>query len=437
MIKKIVLVKPPERSFFNYGTFSLAVIAASVRNTAKVILLDASQLQSQKAAHEIFSFEPDLIGITVMSLTSVGPAAKFVREMRQAGMSLGNKAAGVSVVAGGHGATLDPKTLLLAGAEAVIMGEGERSLRQIVQDGIVPGAPGIACLDRGQMIIGPSQSLIQPLDELNPPARDLMPLSSPYDIHLMETSRGCPHNCSFCEASQFYTRQWRPYSPRRVAEEVTRLVTEYDAWIIHFADDNFAASPDRVLCICEELKRVPRPAYFITAARGDDLLRNPDVLPSMASAGILRVTVGVETLNPSTALANQKSVSLELYKDVFKRMRTLGIFSLASFIVGLPGEKPDARKQAVELALEVQPDSVSFLPFWPFPGNPFETNHDNYRPKSEDISDAHKFSVAFHEHPRVKKNLTAAEEKGGIRGLHAEAVLAKYARGHHQPDSGA
>lgn len=431
MIKKIVLVKPPEFSSFNFGTFSLAVIAAAVRDTAEVMILDASHLSPQKAAKDAFSFKPDLIGITVMSLNSVGPAARFIREIKKAGRKFGNDAASVTVVAGGHGATQNPIALLLAGANAVVMGEGEITLRQIVHNGIVPGAPGLACLERNHLIVGPSQPLIQPLDELQSPARDLMPLLPPYSIHLMETSRGCPHECSFCETSQFYSRRWRPYSAQRVAEEVARLVTEYGAWIIHFADDNFSASPDRVLCMCEELQRVPRPACFMTSGRGDDLLKNSDVLPAMASVGILKVSVGVETLDPSTGLANQKLISIEIYKDLFKRMRTLGIFSLASFIVGLPEETPDARQQALELALEVQPDSVTFLPFWPFPKTPHETDQGNYRPQFKDISDAQSFTIAFHQHPQVKKNLIAAEKNGGIRGLHAEAVLTKYAQDQH------
>jgi hypothetical protein len=90
---------------------------------------------------------------------------------------------------------------------------------------------------------GPFQELIRPMDSLQPPARDLMP--PPGDgIHLMETSRGSPHSCDFCETTRLYGRSWRPHSPERVAAEVIRLVEGHDAVIYQQITISCVLSPD-------------------------------------------------------------------------------------------------------------------------------------------------------------------------------------------------
>ncbi len=422
MERKVVLVKPPERSRFNFGTFSLGVLAAAVRHLIDVSILDATDLPVSEAAEEVWSRQPELIGVTVMGLASVRPAADFIRQLKAAGDDHGNYARSASIIAGGHGASMVPAILLQAGADGVVIGEGELTFQQIVEKGIRPEAPGVACLVGNRVVSGPPQRLIDPLDRLTPPARDLMP-PPPDGIHLMETSRGCPHACAFCETTRFYRRRWRPHSPQGVAAEVKRLVDDYDAWIIHFADDNFAASRSRVRRICEELQNQTLPAFFMASARADDLVADPDLLPVMAAARILRITVGVETLDSEIASEVGKPIPPETYEEAFGRMRELGIFSIASFIVGLPGEDPEVRERSVELAVEAGPDSAHFLPFLPFPGIPLAWGRHGFDPDPADIRDAQRFNLAFFQHPTVQARLEAAAASSGIRGLLARATL--------------
>ena len=77
----------------------------------------------------------------------------------------------------------------------------------------------------GEVIRTPSRPLIENLDILKEPAWDL--LNSPPDgVYLLETSRGCPHGCTFCETTRFYGRRWRARSPELVARDVARLVED-------------------------------------------------------------------------------------------------------------------------------------------------------------------------------------------------------------------
>jgi len=419
MKKRLVLVKPPEVSNFNFGTFTLAVLAGAVRDAADVVLIDATELAVDKAVQKVLAENPDIIGVTVMSHESSISARDFIQSLK---IGIKESCTSPIIIAGGHGASMFPEPLLEAGASAVVFGEGEITLLQIIEQGIIPGAKGICCESKEGIVRGKPQPMVFPLDRLNTPARDL--ITNPGTVFLMETSRGCPHSCLFCETTRFYGRQWRPFSPSRVAEEVRELIEKYSAWIIHFADDNFAADPQRVLSICEELQKGPLPAVILASARADDLFSNPGLLEAMSSAHIRRVTVGVESLDPFTARKAGKQVPLHVYREVFKKMRTCDIFSVASFIVGLPGEIPEARAKSVSFALEAAPDSAHFLPFLPLPGTPYAKGYPSCKADPKDILDSAAYNATFRMHNSTISRLSEAVAAGGIRGLFAEKVLA-------------
>ena len=425
MIEKVVLVKPPERSSFNFGTFSLAVLAASVRGCVDVSILDATELSVDEAVAAVSVHRPDLIGVTTMSWASVPAVAGFVRSLHRWRNSLEENDRRPLFITGGHGASIAPRSLLKAGADAAVIGEGERAFQEIVEYGIQAGRPGVVCRDQeGHIVAGPKRAPVRPLDRLPMPARDLIP-PPPDGVHLMETSRGCPHLCAFCETTRFYGRQWRPYSPERVVAEVQTLMDVYDATIILLADDNFCASPRRVLRICELLQGKDLPALFMVSARADDLVADPELLPAMAAARMLRVCVGVETLNPDMALAAGKPISGETYRAAFQRLRELGMFGIASLIVGLPGETARVRRCAVEQAVSAGPDAAQFVAFQAFPGTPMGEGRSSCEPDPADVDDALRFTADFYQHPAVRGRLSKAAAEEGIRGTLARGVLAK------------
>lgn len=414
----VVLVKPPERSRFSFGAFSLAVLAAAVRDLADVRILDATTLAPSAAVEKIIAPHPDWVGITTMALTSLPPACDLVIKIRK-------EMPYVRIVVGGHGASMLPRIPLAMGADAVICGEGETTFRMLLERGLKSNLPGTVRLIDGVLHHGPAAQLVYPLDRLQVPARDLMP--DPEDrVHLMETSRGCPHACRFCETTRFYGRKWRAFSPKRVTAEVRSLVRNLEAWIIEITDDNFAANHRRVLEICETLKKEELPAFFLLSARADDLFTHSELLPAMAEAHMLRISVGVETLSPTLASVAGKYIPLEIYHALFQRMRTLGIFSVASFIIGLPGEMPRDRAETLDLAVTAAPDAAQFIPFYPFPGVPMTASHHNLEPAPDAVRDAERFTIAFYQHADVYSRLLRASMGGDIRAMLARGTLKKY-----------
>lgn len=196
--------------------------------------------------------------------------------------------------------------------------------------------------------------------------------------------------------------------------------------IIVITDDNFAADHERVLSICRMLENQDLPAFFMVSARADDLANNAGLLPAMARARMLRISVGVETLSPDLARAAGKFISLETYRELFHRMRSLGIFSVASFIVGLPGETSRERSETLDKALEAAPDSAQFVPFYPYPGVPMASGRRGFDPSPDALRDAERFTSAFYRHYNVHSRLLQASATDGIRGRLARGTLEKY-----------
>ncbi len=415
----VVLVKPPEQSRFNFGTFSLGVLAASVRDLAVIHILDATDLTLDATVDHIDALEPDWVGITTMALSSLSPATKLIKSLKP-------RVPQAWIIVGGHGASMLPRIPLEAGADAVVTGEGEVAFRRLMEKGIELDSPGVGQLIDGALRTAPKPPPIRPLDKLLPPARDLMPKPE-NQVHLMETSRGCPHDCRFCETTRFYGRRWRYHSPQRVADEVRHLVSDVGAWIIEITDDNFGASRRRVLQICERLTNQALPAVFLLSARADDLLARPELLPAMARARMLRISVGVETLSPKLARSAGKFIALDIYRELFNKMRNLGMFSVASFIVGLPGETSAERERTLRLALSAGPDSAQFVPFYPFPGVPLAEGYSGCDPSPDAIAAAARLTAEFYNADEVRNRLLRAAQGGDVRASLAQGTLEKYA----------
>lgn len=410
---KIVLVKPPEHSLLNFGTFSLAVIAAAIRDYADITIFDFTDTALDQAVGKTVEKNPDIVGVTTMGRTSVEPTCAYVRRLR-------NVYDGIIVV-GGHGATMMPYPVLQAGATAVVCGEGESTFTEIVNTGITDTVKGLALLRDGNVIKTPVRPLIEPLDTLPEPARDLAG-SSPEGIGLVETSRGCPYKCLFCEASRFYQGVWRPFSPARVVEDIENVVSS-GATIVHIVDDNFTVDPQRVLQICETLEKKELPLFFYFSARSDDLL-HPGLVSALARAHFLRAGIGIETLEPELAHFIGKPISFDIHKEACTKLRKAGIFTVASFITGLPGETDDMRKRCVELAVKVGADAAQFVPFQPLPGTPLEKG--TGEPKAWAEKAAAQYTTEFRRHPEVVSRLLESSRNYTVRGMLARSTLAKW-----------
>lgn len=105
MKKKILLVKPPEKASFNFGTFSLGVLAAAVEKQADVSIIDATDYSLEYTVNQIFLQKPDILGITAMGLPSIRPVELLILHFLNRKRKIQNSFP-VRIIVGGHGASM-------------------------------------------------------------------------------------------------------------------------------------------------------------------------------------------------------------------------------------------------------------------------------------------------------------------------------------------
>ena len=169
----------------------------------------------------------------------------------------------------------------------------------------------------------------------------------------LNTSRGCPHNCAFCESHTVSGRKWRAQSPERVANDVEWLAG-LGAKGIYFREDNFGFRKDRLHSICElMLKRGSRVKWAceIRADAGAD----PELIEHMARAGCRGLYVGAESGSPRMLKLFRKGITVGQVEQTCANAARHGIEVGLSFVVDHPSEDAADRRATKDLIRRVGP----------------------------------------------------------------------------------
>ena len=382
MLPRVLLVNPPQRRVYagavtpvglpHSPVLSLATVAAGlIREGFSVRVFDFNQAENleKKFRALVSGYRPDFVGVTFTTplfSEAVGIAALVKREAPDA----------VLIAGGPHLSALPEETLRDSDFSLGVAGEGDFSLAEFLKDGGHKKAPGIVVKTGGEVSYAGPREMIPDLDDLPLPAWELFELGSYRTSYLLarrnptgwlETSRGCVQNCSYCSKSVF-GRRLRTKSPERVAAEMERMLA-LGFREIHLADDNFCADPDRVLAICELIRKqgLDFPWAPVTGVRVDSLDR--ELLRTMQAAGCYRIYVGVESGNQDVLNRNQKGIRLEQVRAVVRYCRELGLETFGFFMLGLPGETEENLRETIRFARSLDFDLVKATFTIPIPGS--------------------------------------------------------------------
>lgn len=189
--------------------------------------------------------------------------------------------------------------------DSVIRHEGEITLLELInnlEDKNLSGILGLSYRDSGNIFINSLRPIIKNLDELPFPKRSKYSLYHGDNHFSILTSRGCSGNCSFCSVRAFYEYDsplWRCRSPENVVDEIEYLIGKYGAKVISFIDDNFIGSgkfgEKRAISIANEIVNRDLNINFQISCRVDGI--NNDVLEHLKKAGLLHVSLGIESGN--------------------------------------------------------------------------------------------------------------------------------------------
>jgi len=343
---------------------------------------------ARQQGHEVEILD---MGVESVSLTTgyfrrydlVGVSADTPRYPNALKIAKVAKKAGIYVVFGGYHATFMDKEALETGlVDFIVRGEGEEifaRLLAVLEKGNLPGdleqVDGISYLQDGKYKRNKTAALPENLDDLPFPARDLLKLDryknlmNNLPLTNLITSRGCPFDCAFCSSTRFGGKKWRYRSAKSIADELEVLYRDYGYRAFSFMDDNFTTSKQRIMDLADELEaRKMTDIIWWCFSRVDILAKNEDLVKRMAEAGAFKIFLGLESANAETLDDYGKNISREEQMQAVNLLRKYGIGIHGSFVIGDETETEDMIHKTVDLAIDLDPESLQFSIITPFPG---------------------------------------------------------------------
>jgi len=235
----------------------------------------------------------------------------------------------------------------------VVLGEGEEALLEILS------GKSRERVIRKTMIKDLDSLPFQPWDLFTAMAYDFTCPWIPLEpVYTMNTSRGCPFNCSFCSVGSIWGRQYTYYSADRVIAEIQYLVKHHNARGIYFREDNFTLNTKRTLDFCEKIIAQNIPISWACETRVDNLTE--ELISFMAKAGCEAFYLGVESGSQRMLDRMNKNINLEQVERVVTWCKMYGIKTYCSLIAGVPGETYGDYRTTVGFMKRIKPYSYAF-----------------------------------------------------------------------------
>jgi len=265
----------------------------------------------------------DLILLSAMFIQREGLLA-LVKEAKRRGKT---------VVAGGPYPTSLPEAALEAGCDFVVRGEGENTI-PLLLEAMRGGRTGVIETDEKPDIT------TSPI-----PRFDLMRLDD-YAAFSIQTSRGCPFDCEFCDVVNLFGRKPRHKTPKQVIAELEALYRLGATGSVFICDDNFIGSKQQARALLEEIiawsKSRGDPYRFLTQA-SVNLGQDPEMIDLMTAANLREVFIGIESPDENVLETSHKyhNIKNPLIESLHN-LKQNGMEVIGSFIIGLDGEKTGA-----------------------------------------------------------------------------------------------
>ena len=321
--------------------------------------------------------QPDIVGVT-----SITPSIYEAEEVLRIASEV---VPGALRVLGGVHATFMFRQVLSEApwVDVIVRGEGEEimvALAEAVRDGRWPSdqrkIKGLAFTDGGEIVSTQAASTVKDLDGIDPDWSILdwdsyiyIPLG--VKVAIPNMARGCPFTCSFCSQWKFW-RDYRVRDPKKVADEIERLVTDHGVGFFILADEEPTINKKKFVEFCQELidRGLNKRVKWGINTRVTDIYRDRDLLKFYREAGLVHVSLGTEAAAQLKLDLFNKETKVEENKEAIRLLREADIFTEAQFIVGLDNETPETLEETYRMAWDWQPDLANWSMYTPWPFTP-------------------------------------------------------------------
>src|SRR3990172_4999625 len=327
---------------------------------------------------EIRRQRPALVGLSFLS-TTISPYAKILaRQIRAADPK-------VKIAFGGVFASLNRQFVKLQVPEIdfVCRGDGEQLILDLAERLDDPDSvAGVTWQEKGgKLRHNANRTLERNLDQWPFPDRESlaldfvesMPLDVPAVLSLerfttMQTSRGCPWPCVFCDIPIFNEGKWRSRSPEHVIAEFKQLQADgYGA--VYFVDDHFLLQPKRIQAICKGINDNGIDIQWGCEGRVDSTCM--ELFPAMAKAHCRTLMFGIESGSQKILDRLKKEQTLEEIETAVNKAKDAGIEIVHGFfVVGSPDETEADMRQSFKFASKLRIDTFGFNRLCVYRGTP-------------------------------------------------------------------
>jgi len=362
MHKKILFINPTIFSAYHGSQphYGLGCLAAILKNKGhEVKILDYVGFRNLPLIEDFIEkeFYPDMIGFTCYSSTweLVNEQIKQVKKYN------------LPILLGGpHTACYKDDLLNYKDVNYIVIGESEDVICDVVEKAELNDTP--------EIIYG-----IPPdVNKIPFPDFSVFVGKEKIDRYLVQTSRGCPFNCSFCIVEVTNTRKWRPRKIEDVLSEIQIAVKEYpkieDIYII---DDIFTLHLKRAKELLRQyLKLGLSQRLIISSVRADSV--DKELIELLIKAGTMYLALGIEHANREVFDAVGKKETFDEIENAIELFNKEKIFFNCYMIVGLPYDNFERTKESIQFLRRTKPNLIIWSMVAPYKGTKVRSYFDEH-----------------------------------------------------------
>ncbi|MCB9739795.1 MAG: B12-binding domain-containing radical SAM protein [Deltaproteobacteria bacterium] len=372
-----------------YPPMGTIVAAAVARQAGREVALFDAML-----AHDERAFEAALVAhkprLVVLYEDNFNYLSKMcLLRMREAALVMlaAARRHGVRAWVCGSDASDHPAPYLDAGAELVLVGEGDDTLADLLARGwdkdpvdadVAATLAGLCFRRGGELVRTPRRATIKAMDALPWPAWDLCDLDhyrriwkerhGRFSLNLVST-RGCPYHCNWC-AKPIWGQRYAMHSPEQAAVLATHLRETFGAEHLWWMDDIFGLKKGWVGAFGEAMRQRGGTLPFKALSRADLLVR-PGEADAFADAGAEVVWMGAESGSQTVLDAMDKGTKVEEIEEATRLLHGRGV-EVAYFLqFGYPGETRADIEATRAMLRRCKPDDIGISVSYPLPGTRF------------------------------------------------------------------
>lgn len=371
---------PDRVQVMGFPPLGIETLAPAVRQHGhQVRMFDTChpRMRQEHIAAAVEEERPDVIALSFLSTTAYPAARAMARRLTAS-------APRTPIILGGVFATMNGREVLedCGDADCVGCGEGEELLPDYLDNLETPGrVAGLVWRSGGRVVENPPRPILKDLDRYPYPDRDSLPIdyieSMPLDVPAvlsldrfctMQTSRGCPYPCVYCDIPALSDGKWRRRSAGHVLGEMQQLHdTGYRS--IYLTDDHFLLKRTRINDICQGI--IDRKLAFRWGCEGRVDSVAVDQFPIMAQANCGFLAFGIEAGTQKVLDRLKKTQSLAQVENAVRQTKRHGIGTAHGFfLIGSPGETEQDILESFRFAARLELDTFGFNRLCAYRGTP-------------------------------------------------------------------